>query len=95
MLRTRAALHGECGPLQWAVAQLLSLAARSATAAALTALHLSALWLRYPQAAQAYQSTWLHLLLYSCEEAGGGGGFQPGLQVSTASLLAACRRLLQ
>ena len=68
------------------MAQLLSLGARSATAAALTALHLSALWLRCPQAAQAYPGTWLHLLLYSCEEAGGGGGFQPGLQARDSRL---------
>ena len=79
----RAALHGPGGPLQWAAAQLLDVGARSPTTAALTALHLSALWLRCPQAAPAYVGAWLRLLLLSHADHG-SAGHQPGLQVAPA-----------
>ena len=78
--RARCALHGQGGPLHWAIEQLWGLAERSPTAAALTALHLTSLWLRHPREALSYQDTWQRLLLYSCAEAA-PVGHQPGLQV--------------
>ncbi|KAK9827989.1 hypothetical protein WJX81_005702 [Elliptochloris bilobata] len=84
----RAALHGEGGPLHWALEQLWGLAARSATAAALTALHLTALWLRHPQTALCYQGAWLRMLLFSCTE-NAVVGHQPGLEGYTTTDLAA------
>ena len=78
--RARSALHGAGGPLHWAIKQLWGLAERSSTAAALTALHLTSLWLQHPQVALLYQGAWLRLLLYSCAEAA-CVGHQPGLQV--------------
>lgn len=76
----RCALHSQGGPLHWAIEQLWGLAERSSTAAALTALHLTLLWLKHPRVALWYQDTWLRLLLYSCAEAA-CVGHQPGLQV--------------
>ena len=63
----RGALHGEQGPLQWLVHQVLGAGQRSPRVMALAALHLAPLFLACPPAALFYQQHIKKLLLFDAK----------------------------
>ncbi len=65
----RVALHGEEGPLQWLVHQVLGAGQRSPRVTALAALHLAPLFLACPLAALFYQQHIKKLLLFDAKHA--------------------------
>lgn len=65
----RGALHGEEGPLQWLVHQVLWAGQRSPRLMALAALHLAPLFLACPPAALFYQQHIKKLLLFDAKHA--------------------------
>ncbi len=65
----RGALHGEEGPLQWLVHQVLGAGQRSPRVTALAALHLAPLFLACPPTALFYQQHIKKLLLLDAKHA--------------------------
>ncbi len=65
----RGALHGEEGPLQWLVHQVLGAGQRSPRVTAHAALHLAPLFLACPPAALFYQHHIKKLLLFDAKQA--------------------------